>query len=130
MEISAEKTKLLTNRAYGIKGEINVKGQKLGMEASFSYRRAVSQMLAQNRRFSQLRDVRCTAALTNLKPVSVWRDSSKCIYLESKVKLLCSFFSSIFLTYETEFVLFLAVLEYKYLLWVYGVDRKICHEGH
>ena len=28
-------------------------------------------------------------------------------------------------TYETEFVLFLAVLEYKYLSWVYGVDRKI-----
>ena len=20
--------------------------------------------------------------------------------------------------------------EYKYLSWVYGVDRKICHEGH
>ena len=23
-----------------------------------------------------------------------------------------------------------AVIEYKYLSWVYGVDRKICHEGH
>ena len=34
------------------------------------------------------------------------------------------------LTYEKEFVLFLAVLEYKYPSWVYGVDRKICHEGH
>ena len=22
------------------------------------------------------------------------------------------------------------VVEYKYLSWVYGVDRKICHEGH
>ena len=22
------------------------------------------------------------------------------------------------------------MLEYKYLSWVYGVDRKICHEGH
>ena len=22
------------------------------------------------------------------------------------------------------------LLEYKYLSWVYGVDRKICHEGH
>ena len=20
--------------------------------------------------------------------------------------------------------------DYKYLSWVYGVDRKICHEGH
>ena len=27
-------------------------------------------------------------------------------------------------------VLLLAVLEYKYLSCVYGVDRKICHEGH
>ena len=24
----------------------------------------------------------------------------------------------------------LAVLEYKYLSWVYGVDRKICQEGY
>ena len=22
------------------------------------------------------------------------------------------------------------IAEYKYLSWVYGVDRKICHEGH
>ena len=32
-----------------------------------------------------------------------------------------------FLTYETEFVLFLAVLENKYLSWMYG---KLCHQGH
>ena len=37
---------------------------------------------------------------------------------------------TVFFTYETELILFLAVLEYKYLSWVYGVDRKICHEGH
>ena len=35
-----------------------------------------------------------------------------------------------FLTHETEFILFLVVMEYKYLSYVYGVDRKICHEGH
>ena len=22
------------------------------------------------------------------------------------------------------------VADYKYLPWLYGVDRKICHEGH
>ena len=22
------------------------------------------------------------------------------------------------------------MLDYKYLSWMYGVDRKICHEGH
>ena len=37
----------------------------------------------------------------------------------------CMFFLN-----EKEIVLFLAVLEYKYLSWMYGVDRKICHEGH
>ena len=24
----------------------------------------------------------------------------------------------------------MGILEYKYLSWMYGVDRKICHEGH
>ena len=24
----------------------------------------------------------------------------------------------------------LRMKDYKYLSWVYGVDRKICHEGH
>ena len=39
-------------------------------------------------------------------------------------------YGEVFFTCETELVLFLAVLEYKYLAWVYGVDRKICDEGH
>ena len=47
MEISAEKTKLMTNGANGIQGEIKVKGQKLGtLEQLF-------QMMAPNQRFSQ-----------------------------------------------------------------------------
>ena len=36
MEISAEKTKLMTNSAYGIQGDINVKGQKFGTVTSFN----------------------------------------------------------------------------------------------
>ena len=40
-EISAEKTKLMTNSANGIQREIKVKGQKLGTVTSFKYLGAV-----------------------------------------------------------------------------------------
>ena len=49
MEISAEKTKLMTNSANGIQREIKVKGQKLGTVTSFK----LFQMMAPNQRFSQ-----------------------------------------------------------------------------
>ena len=41
LEISGEKTKLMTNSANGIQGEIKVKGQKLGAVTSFKYLGAV-----------------------------------------------------------------------------------------
>ena len=41
MEISAEKTKLMTNAASDIQREIKVKGQKLGTVTSFKYLGAV-----------------------------------------------------------------------------------------
>ena len=41
MEISAEKTKLMTNSANGIQREIKVKGQKLGTVTRFKYLGAV-----------------------------------------------------------------------------------------
>ena len=41
MEISAEKTKLMTNSPNGIQREIKVKGQKLGAVTSFRYLEAV-----------------------------------------------------------------------------------------
>ena len=41
MEISAEKTKLMTNSANGIQREIKVKGQKLGTVTGFKYLGAV-----------------------------------------------------------------------------------------
>ena len=41
MEISAEKTKLMTNSANGIQREIKVKGQKLVSVMSFKYLGAV-----------------------------------------------------------------------------------------
>ena len=41
MEISAEKTKLMTNAARYIQREIKIKGQKLGTVTSFKYLGAV-----------------------------------------------------------------------------------------
>ena len=41
IEISAEKTKLMTNSANGIQSEILVKGHKLGTVTSFRYLAAV-----------------------------------------------------------------------------------------
>ena len=41
MEISAEKTKLMTNSANGIQREMKAKGQKLAIVTSFKYLRAV-----------------------------------------------------------------------------------------
>ena len=41
MEITAEKTKLMTNSINGIQREIKVKGQKLGTVTSFKYLGAV-----------------------------------------------------------------------------------------
>ena len=53
MEISAEKTKLMSNSANGIQREIKVKGQKLGTVTSFKYLGAVVLDVAPNQRFSQ-----------------------------------------------------------------------------
>ena len=50
MEISAEKTKLMTSCAYGIQREITVKGQKLGTVTSLEQ---LFQMMAPNQRFSE-----------------------------------------------------------------------------
>ena len=93
MEISAEKTKLMTNSANGIQKEIKVKGQKIGTVTSFKYLgEQLFQMMAPNQRFSS-RIAQATAALTKLKPI--WRDKN--ISLGSKVKLMRSLVISIFL---------------------------------
>ena len=101
MEISAEKTKLMTNSANGIqreikvKGiqrEIKVKGQKLGTVSSFKYLGAVvSDDGSKPEVLSRI--AQATAALTKLKPI--WRDNN--ISLGSKVKLMRSLVISIFL---------------------------------
>ena len=92
MEISAEKTKLMTNSANGIQREIKVKGQKLGTVTSFKYLGAVvSDDGSKPEVLSRI--AQATAALTKLKPI--WRDNN--IYLGSKVKLMRFLVISIFL---------------------------------
>ena len=92
MEISAKKTKLMTNSANGIQREMKVKEQKLGTVTSFKYLGAVvSDGGSKPEILSRI--AQATAALTKLKPI--WRDSN--VSLGSEVKLICSLVISIFL---------------------------------
>ena len=92
MEISAEKTKLMTNRANGILREIKIKGQKLGTVTSFKYlRTVVSDDGSKPEVLSRI--AQTTAALTKLKPN--WRDNNKSLL--SKVNLMHSLVISRFL---------------------------------
>ena len=92
MEISAEKTKLMTNSANIIRGEIMVKGQKLGTVTSFKYFEAVvSDDGSKPELLSRI--AQATVAFTKLKPI--WRDNN--IFLGSEVKLMCSLVISVFL---------------------------------
>ena len=92
MEISAEKTKLMTNSANGIQREIKGKGQKLGTVTCFKYRGAVvSDDGSKPEVLSRI--AQATAALTKLMPI--WRDNN--ISLGSKVKRMRSLVTSIFL---------------------------------
>ena len=92
MEISTEKTKLMTNSANSIKRETKVTGQKLGSVTSFKYLEAV---VSDNGSKSEIlsRIAQATAAFT--KPNPIWRDNN--ISLGSKVKLMHSLVISIFL---------------------------------
>ena len=66
MEISAEKTKLMTNSANGTQREIMVKGQKLGTVRSFKYLGAVvSDDGSRPEVLSRI--AQASAALTNLQ---------------------------------------------------------------
>ena len=85
MEISAEKTKLMTNNTRGIKTEIKVNGQKLETVASFKYLGSV--ITDEGSKPDILsRIAQTTAALTRSK--SVWNDRS--ISLSSKIRLIRS----------------------------------------
>ena len=80
MEISTEKTKLMTNNTSGINTEIEVNGQKLETVTSFKYLDSV--ITDEGFKPEILSKIaQTTAALTRLKPV--WMDKS--ISLSSKI---------------------------------------------
>ena len=80
MEISVQKTKLMTNDTSGINTEINVNGQKLETVTSFKYLGSVITDEGSKPEILS-RIAQTTAALTSLKPV--WIDKS--ISLNSKI---------------------------------------------
>ena len=80
MEISAEKTKLMTNNTSGINTEIKVNGQKLETVTSFKYLGSVITDEGSKPEILS-RIAQTTIALTRLKPV--WNDRS--ISLSSKI---------------------------------------------
>ena len=92
MEISAEKTKLLTNNPDGINTDIKVNGVKLETVKSFTYLGAVlSDKGSQPEILARI--AKTTAALAKLKPI--WSDKN--ISLRSKIRLMRSLIMSIFL---------------------------------
>ena len=92
MEISAEKTKLMTNNTSGINTEIKVNGQKLETVTSFKYLGSV--ITDEGSKLEILsRIAQTTAVLARLKPV--WSDRS--ISLSSKIRLMRCLVTSIFL---------------------------------
>ena len=92
MEISAEKTKLMTNNTSGISTDIKVNGQKLETATNFKYLDSVITDEGSKPEILS-RIAQTTAVLTRLKPV--WIDKS--ISLSSKIRLMRSFVTSIFL---------------------------------
>ena len=92
MEISGEKTILMTNSTSGINAEIKVNGQRLETVTSFKY---VGSVITDEGAKPEIvsRIAQTTAALTRLKPV--WNEWS--ISLSSKIRLMRSLVTSIFL---------------------------------
>jgi len=92
MEISAEKTKVMTNNPQGIKKEIKVKGQKLETVNSFRYLGAIITD-AGSKPEVLARIAQTSAALAKLK--TIWCDRN--ISLASKIRVMCALAISVFL---------------------------------
>ena len=82
----------MTNNTSGINTEIKINGQKLETVTSFKYLGSVITDEGSKPEILS-RIAQTTSALTRLKPV--WNDRS--ISLSSKIQLMCSFVTSIFL---------------------------------
>ena len=91
IEISAEKTKLLTENTSGINTEVTVNGQKLETVTNFKYLGSV--IIDEGSKPEIISRIAQTAALMRLKPV--WNDMS--ISLSSKLRLMRSLVTSIYL---------------------------------
>ena len=91
MQISAEKTKLMTNNTNGISCNIRVNGEKLETVQSFKYLRAI---VTDEGFMPEIRSriAQTIAALTKLKIIS----DDKNIDLSSMISMLRSFVMSIF----------------------------------
>ena len=121
MEISAEKTKLMTNNTSGINTEIKVNGQKLETDTSFKYLGSVIDDKGSKPEILS-RIAQATAALMRLKPV--WIDKSNS--LNSKISLMHSLVTSIFL-YACESWTFTAELQRRIQAIEIRCYRKILH---
>ena len=121
MEISAEKTKLMTINTSGINTEIKVNGQKLETVTSFKCLRSVINDEG-SKPDTLSRIAQTTAALTRLKPV--WNDRT--ISLSSKIRLMRSLVTSIFL-YAHESWTFTAELQRRIQAMEMRCYRKILH---
>ena len=111
MEISAEKTKLMTSNTSGINTAIKANGQKLETVTSFKYLGSVITDEGSKPEILS-RIAKTTAALTRLKPV--WTD--KRISLSSKIRLMRSLVTFIFL-YACESWTLIAELQKEYKPW-------------
>ena len=121
MEISAEKTKLMTNNTSGINTEIKVNEQKFETVKSFKY---LGSVITDEGSKSEILSgiAQTTAALTRLKPV--WNERS--ISLSSKIRLMCSPVTSIFL-YNYESYTLTAQLTRRIQAMEIKCSRKIPH---
>ena len=91
MDISAEKTKLMTNNTSGINTKIKVNGQKVETVTSFKYLGSgITDEGSKPEILSRI--AQATAAWTRLKPV--WIDKS--ISLSCKIRLMRSLVTSVF----------------------------------
>ena len=124
IEISAEKTKLMTNNTSGINKEIKVNGQKLETVTSFKYLGSV--ITDKGSKPEMLyRRAQTTAALTRLIPV--WNDRS--ISFNFKIRLMRSLVTSIFL-YACESWTLIAELQRRIQTMEMRCYRKILRSSY
>lgn len=92
MEISAEKTKLMTNSSKQISTKIKVRGKELETVSQFKYLGSI--ITEEGSRAEILsRAAQTTAAMSKLRPI--WKDKNIC--LKTKIRLLRALVISIFL---------------------------------